>query len=107
MPFTTTFEKIPCLEQYGSCNFPDLCGAMERLMPTCNDWFVNHKISCHCPIAAQIFVASPSVFNIPPVGDKLPSWLADGDFQVTVTALDGKGAEIGCVYMQMSLKLVP
>uniref|UniRef100_A0A6U4ZI64 MD-2-related lipid-recognition domain-containing protein n=1 Tax=Hemiselmis andersenii TaxID=464988 RepID=A0A6U4ZI64_HEMAN len=105
VPFTTTFEKIPCLDGYGSCTYPDLCGSLNDAMPTCNDWFQKHKISCHCPFAAQTISAPPSAFSIPAVGDKLPSWLADGDFQVTVTALDGQGAELGCVFMQMSLRL--
>eukprot|EP00291_Cryptomonas_curvata_P014356 CAMPEP_0172183934 /NCGR_PEP_ID=MMETSP1050-20130122/19283_1 /TAXON_ID=233186 /ORGANISM="Cryptomonas curvata, Strain CCAP979/52" /LENGTH=205 /DNA_ID=CAMNT_0012857651 /DNA_START=9 /DNA_END=626 /DNA_ORIENTATION=+ len=103
IPYTATYERVPCVDQWGSCSYPDLCAQLKFHMPVCNDWFERHGLSCHCPFAPQTVSAAESIYTVPAVGKLLPGWLADGDFQVQVTLKDAAD----CLFAQFSLALVP
>jgi len=47
-------QKIPCIDDYGSCSY-DLCdGVINIFGPVCDKWFTDHNIPCHCPFLIQV-----------------------------------------------------
>ena len=42
-----TWIKIPCVDDFGSCTYPDLCNNLSTI--TCPLPFVQQKVPCKCP----------------------------------------------------------
>lgn len=101
LPYVEVWEKIPCVDGYGSCT-SDLCNSLKHIfVGDCDPWFKNNGISCHCPMGPAVVSAAPSTLLLPAVGG-IPTWLADGDFQVQLTFTDHDGGPIGCLWLQLS-----
>jgi len=105
VPYIDSWQKIPCINGYGSCSV-DLCEGCNSIFgPVCDKWFQDNNLPCHCPFLAQQFSVAPQTLILPAAGP-VPAWLADGDFQVQLTFRDQAGAQVGCVFIQMSLLIV-
>mmetsp|Transcript_56177 Transcript_56177/g.114893 ORF Transcript_56177/g.114893 Transcript_56177/m.114893 type:complete len:163 (-) Transcript_56177:285-773(-) len=103
LPYVDVWEKIPCIDDYGSCKY-DLCLSLIHIFGrgSCDAWFLHNDIPCKCPLAPQSFDAPPSTLLLPATG-LIPTWLADGDFQVQLTFKDDTGGPIGCFWLQISM----
>lgn len=56
------FVKLPCVDNFGSCTYPDLCLLLEQVQ--CPDPIVRIGIDCMCPLKAVSLKAfSPCLFS--------------------------------------------
>lgn len=47
--------KVPCVEQLGSCHYPDACALLNELIPPgqdCPPPLAVYELPCHCPFKA-------------------------------------------------------
>lgn len=47
--------KIPCLEEIGSCHYPNACDLLDQLIPPgqdCPEPLHTYGLPCHCPFKA-------------------------------------------------------
>lgn len=47
--------QLPCIDQLGSCTYPDVCTILDNLIPpgtTCPEPLLTYGIPCHCPFKA-------------------------------------------------------
>ncbi|TRY88310.1 hypothetical protein DNTS_016701 [Danionella cerebrum] len=95
--------KIPCVDELGSCHYPDACELLDRLVPPgqdCPEPLHTYGLPCHCPFKAGDYALPTSEISIPEV--ELPGWLANGNYRVK-GILESAGAELGCVKISFSL----
>ncbi|EKX44284.1 hypothetical protein GUITHDRAFT_153012 [Guillardia theta CCMP2712] len=105
LPYVEVWEKIPCIEGYGSCVY-DLCSTLQNVFGVCDVWFTEHGLPCECPFNPQSFTVLPSTLNLPEAGPDVPAWLFDGDFQIEVIIRDSDGNRVACGWVQLSLLIV-
>ncbi|XP_028816321.1 ganglioside GM2 activator [Denticeps clupeoides] len=95
--------KIPCVDEIGSCEYPDACDLLDQLTPPgqdCPEPLHTYGIPCHCPFKAGDYSLPQSDFYLPDID--LPFWLTNGNYMVKgILGRDGK--ELGC--LQVSLRL--
>lgn len=47
--------KIPCLDEIGSCHYPNVCDLLDQLIPPpqdCPEPLHTYGLPCHCPFKA-------------------------------------------------------
>lgn len=104
VPYMDVWEKIPCIEDYGSCSY-ELCSSVEHIFGSdCDPWFERNGVSCHCPFTPVNISSSSSIFNLPASGN-VPSWLVDGDLQAKITVYDQDKQRAVCFWLQFSILL--
>lgn len=95
--------KIPCLEQLGSCHYPDGCSLLDMLIPPgqeCPEPLHTYGIPCHCPFKAGDYSLPQSEIQLPDI--ELPFWLTNGNYRAQgVVASNGK--EMGCLKVALSV----
>ncbi|XP_033743266.1 ganglioside GM2 activator-like [Pecten maximus] len=57
----STYVKIPCIDNFGSCVYDDLCDILEGA--TCPDVLTKNGINCYCPFKAKSYTLPPSPFD--------------------------------------------
>jgi hypothetical protein len=79
----------------GSCTYPSLCKLLQDLLPefrpeTCSPTLTPFGIDCRCPfnIPTQDLKLVNELLNIPDASQTAASFLATGDFNITVIARD-------------------
>ncbi|KAJ8254971.1 hypothetical protein GJAV_G00199460 [Gymnothorax javanicus] len=95
--------KIPCVEELGSCHYPDACELLDQIIPPgqdCPEPLHTYGIPCHCPFKAGDYSLPKSDFYLPDVD--LPSWLTNGHYRVQ-GVLGAKGQELGCLKVTFSV----
>ncbi|XP_035017951.2 ganglioside GM2 activator [Hippoglossus stenolepis] len=95
--------KIPCVEEIGSCHYPDICDILSQLIPPgqdCPEPLHTYGLPCHCPFKAGSYSLPESDFSLPHV--ELPSWLTNGDYSVR-GVLGSGGEELACLEVALSL----
>lgn len=57
--------KIPCVEEVGSCHYPDACDILNQLIPPgqdCPEPLHSYGLPCHCPFkAVSLFLITQNV----------------------------------------------
>ncbi|XP_029917442.1 ganglioside GM2 activator [Myripristis murdjan] len=95
--------KIPCVEEIGSCHYPDACDLLNQLIPPgqdCPEPLHTYGLPCHCPFKAGSYSLPQSEFYLPYMD--LPYWLTNGNYRVQ-GVLGGQGEELGCLKVALSL----
>ncbi len=93
----------------GSCTYDDLCKIIATLVPTsfnpqaCPPSLAQYGIDCTCPFklrAGDILVDNIDV-ELPDASTSVATFLASGDFDVTIKASDNTGP-FGCLNIKFS-----
>ncbi|XP_076148130.1 ganglioside GM2 activator-like [Alosa pseudoharengus] len=95
--------KIPCLEEIGSCHYPNACDLLDQLVPPgqdCPEPLHTYGLPCHCPFKAGDYTLPQSEFYLPDID--LPFWLTNGDYRVQ-GILGANGKELGCLKVSLSI----
>ncbi|XP_066471866.1 ganglioside GM2 activator [Tiliqua scincoides] len=95
--------KLPCVEDVGSCTYPDFCATLDSVIPPgqqCPEPLQSYGIPCHCPFKAGTYSLPPSIFYIPNMD--LPSFLTNGDYKLQLILSNGD-QQMGCLKMSFSL----
>ncbi|XP_051716078.1 ganglioside GM2 activator [Ctenopharyngodon idella] len=95
--------KIPCLEEIGSCHYPNVCDLLDQLIPPgqdCPEPLHTYGLPCHCPFKAGDYSLPTSDIYIPEV--ELPGWLTNGNYKVQ-GVLGSSEKELGCLKIAFSL----
>ncbi|XDV37042.1 hypothetical protein PO909_006733 [Leuciscus waleckii] len=95
--------KIPCLDEIGSCHYPNICDLLNQLIPPgqdCPEPLHTYGLPCHCPFKAGDYSLPTSDIDIPEV--ELPGWLTNGNYKVQ-GVLGSSGKELGCLKISFSL----
>ncbi|KAJ8394030.1 hypothetical protein AAFF_G00053740 [Aldrovandia affinis] len=95
--------KVPCVEEIGSCDYPDGCQLLDMLIPPgqdCPEPLHTYGIPCHCPFKAGVYSLPQSDFYLPDID--LPYWLTNGNYKVE-GVLGSAGQELGCLKVAFSV----
>ena len=101
-------------EYFGSCDYPDLCRVLQFYFSdsfdeTCShlEWLTGNQNACNCPfnIDAGVVYLSGIQFEIPDFSTTIFSFLANGDFDVTLNASDSY-RNIANIKFQFTMKRV-
>ncbi|CAF0835999.1 unnamed protein product [Adineta steineri] len=90
------YVKVPCIDNFGSCTYGNLC---EAWADACPKYFEQFRIPCKCPIPADTYTIPGAVIKI---GGHLPS-VGEGDYRLTGD-LGSSGTHLGCLRLQVTLK---
>lgn len=95
--------KVPCVEELGSCHYPDACDILNQLIPPgqdCPEPLHTYGLPCRCPFKAGSYSLPQSDFYLPYMD--LPYWLTNGNYRVQ-GVLGSQGKELGCLKVALSL----
>ncbi|KAK1804467.1 hypothetical protein P4O66_020475 [Electrophorus voltai] len=95
--------KVPCLEEIGSCHYPDACDILNQLIPPgqdCPEPLHTYGLPCHCPFKAGDYSLPQSDFYLPQID--LPFWLTNGQYRVQ-GVLGSMDKELGCLKVSLSV----
>ncbi|XP_068181599.1 ganglioside GM2 activator [Antennarius striatus] len=95
--------KVPCLDDLGSCHYPDACDVLNQLFPVgqdCPEPLRTYGLPCHCPFKSGSYSLPRSDFYVPYI--ELPHWLTNGNYHVQ-GVLGGQGKELGCVEITLAI----
>ncbi|XP_051514282.1 ganglioside GM2 activator-like [Myxocyprinus asiaticus] len=95
--------KIPCIDELGSCHYPNVCDLLDQLTPPgqdCPEPLHTYGLPCHCPFKAGDYSLPSSDIYIPEV--ELPGWLTNGNYKVQ-GILGNSENELGCLEVSVSL----
>lgn len=79
------WRQAPCIGQFGSCDYEDLCNLLEKFFPdrTCPAAFAAMNASCHCPLpTTQLDRVIPLQLKPPPM---IPLSALIGDYRLRLT----------------------
>ncbi|KAF7228698.1 ganglioside GM2 activator [Nothobranchius furzeri] len=114
LPLNVTMEKevvgvwvkIPCLEELGSCHYPDVCDLLNQLIPPgqdCPEPLHTYGLPCRCPFKAGTYSLPESNFYLPYMD--LPYWLTNGNYRVQ-GVVGRQDKELGCLHVGLSIHSV-
>ncbi|CAL8358149.1 unnamed protein product [Merluccius merluccius] len=95
--------KIPCVDEVGSCHYPDVCSLLDQLIPPgqdCPQPLPTYGLPCRCPFKAGTYSLPESDFYLPDVD--LPYWLTNGHYRVQ-GLLGAQDKELACLKVALSL----
>ncbi|KAL4230149.1 ML domain [Mactra antiquata] len=68
-----TYIDIPCVDNIGSCDYPDLCAMLAPIKSKCPDPLKKIGIDCQCPVNEGVYSLPKTEFDIAasiiPTGD--------------------------------------
>ncbi|XP_051506588.1 ganglioside GM2 activator-like [Myxocyprinus asiaticus] len=92
--------KIPCKDDLGSCDYPNICKLLDQLFPPrqCPDPLQKYCLPCHCPFKEDDYDLPSSAMYIPNYGlpDRLTNYRVQG-------ILRSSGKELGCLKVSLSI----
>ncbi|KDR17702.1 ganglioside GM2 activator-like [Zootermopsis nevadensis] len=96
--------RVPCIKDFGSCTYEDLCIYGYDEDTTCPESFVQDHVPCRCPI-------KKGLYNIPSdLRIQAPStrWgaLVNGKYKAIVQFVHNN-SEIGCYIASFTLQAIP
>ncbi|XP_017293538.1 ganglioside GM2 activator [Kryptolebias marmoratus] len=100
----TIWVEIPCVEQMGSCHYPDACDLLNQLIPPgqdCPEPLHTYGLPCRCPFKAGSYSLPKSDFYVPDLD--LPYWLTNGNYRVQ-GVLGSGGKELGCLQVSLAIE---
>ncbi|GAB6030947.1 GM2 ganglioside activator [Chamberlinius hualienensis] len=81
----TSWYTIPCLAGFGSCQYNDVCNALNELTTTtlqsCPQALSRNEIPCQCPFHQGEFVLNNGIF---PLNFNVPAAIIDGEYHLNV-----------------------
>ncbi|KAF7650214.1 hypothetical protein LDENG_00129670 [Lucifuga dentata] len=95
--------KVPCVEDLGSCHYPNACDLLDQLVPPgqdCPEPLHSYGLPCHCPFKAGSYLLPQSDFYLPDMD--LPYWLTNGNYRLQ-GALGSQDQELGCLKVALSI----
>ncbi|XP_060066661.1 ganglioside GM2 activator-like [Ylistrum balloti] len=90
----STYVKIPCIDNFGSCTYDDVCELLESV--TCPDPFVKAGIDCQCPFKTGNYNVPSASFEVD--ASAFPS----GDYRLRGSASNG-GKVMACLQLDLSV----
>ncbi|XP_034038191.1 ganglioside GM2 activator-like [Thalassophryne amazonica] len=96
--------KIPCVEQVGSCHYPDVCDLLNLVIPPgqdCPEPMHTYGLPCHCPFKAGSYSLPQSDFYLPFMD--LPYWLTNGNYRLQ-GMLGSQTRELGCIQVSLAIQ---
>uniref|UniRef100_UPI00358F00DD ganglioside GM2 activator n=1 Tax=Myxine glutinosa TaxID=7769 RepID=UPI00358F00DD len=96
--------RIPCLDGFGSCVYPDVCFLLSQLIPPgedCPQPLTTYNLPCHCPFKKGNYTFPETPFYLPYI--ELPTWLTNGMYRIQAL-LTFKQVEVACIRIAFSLK---
>ncbi|XP_076445653.1 ganglioside GM2 activator-like [Babylonia areolata] len=100
--------SVPCISNVGSCTYNDACGLLETNYGAgsgvaCPPQVTSTGLRCTCPFPAGTYSMNNAVFNIPELSG-LWSWLAEGDYRVTLKLTDNPtGQQLACQKVEATI----
>lgn len=89
------FVKVPCIDNFGSCHYPDFCELLEQVQ--CPDPIKRIGIDCTCPLKANSYMLPKTEFDI--VASVIPT----GDYHVRAN-VTYTGKEAACLDLMLSFE---
>ncbi|KAL4229681.1 GM2 ganglioside activator [Mactra antiquata] len=89
------YVKVPCIDNFGSCKYPDLCELLEQVQ--CPDPIVKIGIDCTCPLKANSYTLPKTEFDID------ASVIPAGDYHV-VGNVTYQNKQAACLDLTLSLE---
>lgn len=96
--------NVPCIRDFGSCIYEDLCNYGYDEDTTCPASFVQDRVPCRCPIEKGLYKI-PSDVRISAAGTRWMG-LISGKYRATVKFTHSK-SEMACYTASFTLKAVP
>eukprot|EP00049_Salpingoeca_infusionum_P022712 m.8301 g.8301 ORF g.8301 m.8301 type:complete len:206 (+) comp5342_c0_seq1:56-673(+) len=99
--------KIPCVDDIGSCDYPDVCTLLEKIPlknGKCPDPLPSMGIPCRCPLSPFKFDVPATDISIPTLPPSVPSWLTNGDYKIQAEGKTSGGGQAFCFELEVSLK---
>ncbi|KAK3099598.1 hypothetical protein FSP39_006836 [Pinctada imbricata] len=87
--------KLPCVDNFGSCNYDDLCELLSQI-GDCPDPIVKTGLGCQCPFKAGTYQTSDLSFEVDAAA--LPS----GDYNIT-GSISHMGKPAGCLELILTV----
>ncbi|XP_005110587.2 ganglioside GM2 activator [Aplysia californica] len=84
----STWLKIPCIGNIGSCTYDDICELLQGI--TCPQPFVSAGIPCQCPFSQGSYALPKTTFDIE------AAIFPPGDYHATANLTYG-GSRVACV----------
>lgn len=91
------YEKMPCVADIGSCNYPDLCDLLEQLITVCPPSLTAIDLTCKCPIKQNTYTLSDVTFQI-------DAAVFTGDFHFIGNVTTKSGKEAVCLDFYLKLE---
>lgn len=95
----STWNKAPCINQLGSCSYPDICSVLKEKVPNCPG-----NTTCHCPFPP----GSPHLqhaFTIPTPGG-IPLQLIEGQYHIIANATGAGPTKFNfCIDLYLALHI--
>ena len=88
------FVKVPCIDQIGSCMYPNMCELWTKICPKLNG---NGNIPCNCPIPPGNYTGNNII-----IGLNFPD-ISAGDYRFTSRFVSPTAGEIACVQFIMTV----
>ncbi|KAK6631222.1 hypothetical protein RUM43_014319 [Polyplax serrata] len=63
--FLGIYVPLPCVKEFGSCDYPDLCSYGYARREECPALFEEHDVPCRCPIKPGIYTLPGGQFQVP------------------------------------------
>ncbi|XP_045204312.2 ganglioside GM2 activator-like [Mercenaria mercenaria] len=89
------FVKVPCIDNFGSCHYPDLCELLEQVQ--CPDPIVRIGIDCTCPLKKNAYLLPKTEFEID------ASVIPAGDYHIRGN-VTYTGKEAACLDLMLSFE---
>lgn len=89
------FVKIPCIDDFGSCHYPDLCELLEQVQ--CPDPIVRIGIDCTCPLKKNSYSLPKTEFEVD------ASIIPAGDYHA-VGNVTYMGQQAACLELMLSFE---
>lgn len=90
------FIEIPCVDNFGSCTYDDVCSMLVLIQSQCPEAVVKMGFDCSCPLKANNYSLPKSEFDIG------ASVVPSGDYHV-MTTLTQNDAAVFCLDMYLSI----
>ncbi|XP_053399427.1 ganglioside GM2 activator-like [Mercenaria mercenaria] len=85
-----TYIEIPCIDNFGSCKYDDICQVLSQVGDQCPDPLKKIGIKCSCPFGKGTYNLPKTEFDL--TADVIPS--GEYEIQANVTM---QGAEVVCL----------
>jgi len=90
------FVKVPCVNNFGSCNYDNVCELWSQVCPKYAEKF---GLPCECPIPANVYsVSNANVF----IAKSVPPELL-GEYRATADISSSQG-HLGCVFIDLTIR---
>ncbi|PNF21259.1 hypothetical protein B7P43_G02113 [Cryptotermes secundus] len=96
--------RVPCIRDFGSCIYEDLCNYGYDEDTSCPASFVQDRVPCRCPVEKGLYKI-PSDVRISADGNHWAG-LVSGKYRATATFTHNK-YEMACYTASFTLKAVP